>query len=391
MTYYHLAIFSSLLTQSVAYADDASVSGAIRYNATYQTWDNAQAQQDRLGDLKLDVFRLGFDTTHGDLSASVQYRWYAGAYGSFLHHATIGYRASDDWQWLLGMSQVPFGIQPYSSHSWFFNTGFYVGLEDDHDVGVQAIWTPGVMDIKMAMYKNAESAGFGSTIASARYAYDVVPTTTAELGYAGLTTDRFNQETNQANLRVAVPVTFSSGAIIELGVSGQAGQIHNGQTGDFGWHAAGGPHIDANFGAINAQVYGYYKHYDLANPEGVDNSFVVMGAFNAPYMVAATTLVTGANIAKKWTLSGQSVDSVTVYFDYSNVIKLSDPTDEQWDDTHSYIPGVSVGAGPLFCYLDAAMSKHHPWISDDYGNGLAQATGSDDLQMRLNLNMGYYF
>lgn len=382
-------------TSAMASEKDATssldISGALRFNAIYKTWKGQEASRQRGGDLSLDLFRLAVDTHHNRLSASMQYRWYDGSYGNFLHHGYIGFRINNSFQLLAGVSQVPFGIQPYASHSWFFNTGYYVGLEDDQDLGLQGILALGDWDIKVAYFKNAENAGFGNSVASARYAYDVVPTTIDELGYAGLSTVRNNQETNQANLRVAYPIQHGETGSTELGISSQIGQLYNADTGEFGIHMAAGPHINALIHDFNIQLYGYYYDYDLANPAGQSESFVVMGAFDAPYMVASEAFTTGSNIAYSWHLDSQVVDHITVYFDYSNLLKLSEPEGEEWADTHLFVPGVSLESGPLFSYLDFAFSRHHPWVSGDYGSGLADATGDDELEGRFNLNLGYYF
>lgn len=57
-----------------------------------------------------------------------------------LKHGWLGYRFNDYNQLQVGLTTVPFGIQPYTSNSYFFNINYYVGLEDDADMGIKYIY-----------------------------------------------------------------------------------------------------------------------------------------------------------------------------------------------------------------------------------------------------------
>jgi hypothetical protein len=54
--------------------------------------------------------------------------------GGMLKQGWLGYNLNEKDQIHLGLTQVPFGIQQYNSHNWF-SMAYYVGLEDDHDMG----------------------------------------------------------------------------------------------------------------------------------------------------------------------------------------------------------------------------------------------------------------
>ena len=47
----------------------------------------------------------------------------------------FGYDFSEKAEIQVGLQQVPFGIQTYNSHNWFFNITYYLRFEDDHDMG----------------------------------------------------------------------------------------------------------------------------------------------------------------------------------------------------------------------------------------------------------------
>ena len=75
---------------------------------------------------------------------SFEYRYYRDKHADghdyfVLHDAWIGARISE-YQLQAGVTKVPFGILPYASHNWFFQLGYYVGLEDDCDLGVKYLW-----------------------------------------------------------------------------------------------------------------------------------------------------------------------------------------------------------------------------------------------------------
>ena len=43
----------------------------------------------------------------------------------------------------VGVHQVPFGILPWASHNFYFQLPYYLGLEDDYDLGVKHILKQG--------------------------------------------------------------------------------------------------------------------------------------------------------------------------------------------------------------------------------------------------------
>ncbi|MFR7808906.1 MAG: hypothetical protein ACLU4N_06315 [Butyricimonas faecihominis] len=39
-----------------------------------------------------------------------------------------------------GLTGVPFGIQPIASHNFFLQIAYYIGLEDDSDMGIKYLY-----------------------------------------------------------------------------------------------------------------------------------------------------------------------------------------------------------------------------------------------------------
>jgi len=92
-----------------------------------------------------------------------------------LKQGWFGYKFNEAEELQVGLTQVPLGIQQYNSHNWFFNLGYYMGLEDDHDMGIKYMNLGEKWEYQIAYFKNAEELNFGdaSAVSPSRYSYDV--------------------------------------------------------------------------------------------------------------------------------------------------------------------------------------------------------------------------
>jgi len=50
-----------------------------------------------------------------------------------------------------------------------------------------------------------------------------------------------------------------------------------------------------------------------------------------------------------------------------------------------------VTAGNVYTYVDIARGKNQPWLTQNFGTGLAQGVNDAEWQTRFNINIGYYF
>ena len=94
-----------------------------------------------MGDFELELFRINARGTIGEVMLDAEWR----RYNDFdaIHHAWVGYRFNDGLRAELGITQVPFGILPFASHSYWFGGTYYMGFEDDYDTGVKVIQQAG--------------------------------------------------------------------------------------------------------------------------------------------------------------------------------------------------------------------------------------------------------
>ncbi|WP_316931604.1 hypothetical protein [Flavimarina sp. Hel_I_48] len=148
--------------------------GALRFNYNLSSWKDQQ--KERGGDFGYDMFRVGAKGSYKGIALNVEYRLYSDSFGGgFLKQGWFGYKFNAHDELRVGLTQVPFGIQEYNSHNFFFNLGYYVGLEDDYDMGIKFLHETHRIIYQIGFFKNAEELNFGNTteVSASRYSYDI--------------------------------------------------------------------------------------------------------------------------------------------------------------------------------------------------------------------------
>lgn len=402
---------ASVEAQSGADAEpeaEVKVSGAVRFTYRILSWESEEGNRERLGDMIFDTFQIGADGSYGRFSVSGQYRFYQGY--EMLHHGYLGYALSDNAQIDVGLTQAPFGVLPFTSHNWFFNLSYYMGMEDDYDLGVRGTFKLGDLDVRAAFYKSSEGTFSGASKDSARYGYDVVAASADELSYAGAGTDILNQEANQANLRVAYNLDHGDLGRSELGVSGRVGGLYNSTTERYGYHWAAAAHLNGTYGPLNLHLEGIAYRFAPSNPDGQSEDMVVLGAYDGPYFVAAGGYLLIGNLSYKLPVESDFFSSLSLHENYSILIKDA-PDGADYANTQQNALGLLMASGPIYMYVDMVSGKHHPWLGPGAGYGRAMVEGrhltvadgqpagipgadtetDDSWHHRFNWNIGYYF
>jgi hypothetical protein len=378
----------STATGSTAAADSTdgepeqvlSLGGAVRFNLLVERFD--PVNQDKGGILAFDTFRAEANGSYGRLLYSAEYRFYAGF--RMMHHGWVGYEVAGGPTVRVGVHQVPFGLQPYASNSWFFQLPYYVGLEDDYDAGLKLTYDPGPWRLDAAYYLNAEEMSFAGGTTAERYSFDVIPADTAAL--PGLRAPRTSQETNQFNGKVAYALGHAGGTTT-VGVSGQWGQLYSQGLDDTGTHWAAAAHVHGTYGAWDLKLEAVRYVHDPALPNGADDDVVVMGAYNAPYLVANEGRLYLASLARTFEVDAGPVSSVKVYHDASHL----DKGPAGFTNATSFITGALTQAGGLYVYADVLYTRNHPFSIPGANFTTALARGSNDWRLAFNMNIGYYF
>lgn len=344
--------------------DYVKFGGAVRYNIMDPSWNNDNTDPQ----FTWDTWRLNVDARTAGVDLSFEYRFYPNFDTHFIHHGYLGYGLSDDLYMKLGVSQVPFGITKFASHSWWFQIPYYLGLEDDYDMGIKFDYT-GIenLELNFAYYHQPEPRGTPN--AAARYSYDITPSEDASL-----------KEVRQLNVRAAYNISEN----IEVGASGQFGQNYNYFLDEAEASNAYAAHLVADFGGLNFK--GEYISYDFGAKDDAGNDLdaVQMGAYAGNYNVAAKGDIMVAGLAYSIPVDFGPVSSIQPYVDYSVITKAN----ENFNNSEQLVPGMLITAGSIYTYVDYAMGKNHPWLG---GADLAAGSEEAEWESRFNINIGYYF
>jgi hypothetical protein len=367
--------FISLFAQE---KPELQVGGALRFNYNNSSWK--EGQKERGGDFGYDVFRINAKAKYKGIKLNAEYRLYSEGFGGgMLKQGWIGYDFNPENNLQIGLTQVPFGITQYNSHNWFFSLNYYVGMEDDHDMGVKYTHSDEKWEYALAFFKNAEELRFGSNsdISDSRYSYDV--SSSSDGLYR-------NKEVNQLNVKVIRKFTTGS-AKHKIGASAQYGGIYNLDTENTGNHYSMAAHYELTAGNfdLKAQISKY--KYNTENPVDQTNDVIAMTAYGYPYLVAseATTYTLGAaySVPVEW----GPISNLQFYNDFG----LMDKKIENFENSFMNVTGVLVSAGNVYTYIDAAQGKDQPWLGPVWGDALSSGTVDADWEMRFNINIGYYF
>ena len=347
--------------------------GAIRTNYSHTSYSDGN--KNRGGDFAFDIFRLNLNGSIGDVLLNAEIRFFD--YMTAVKYAHVGYQLNDDWQVQAGITQVPFGNWPYNSHNYFFSTNYYIGLEDDHDLGL--LFKRRLADnwqLDLGFFKNDELGGVDGYVGSRadRYSYDVV-------GYRQSIDGIYDEpaqplgEYNTLAGRFAYQLEHSKDFTTELGLSALAGGLHDGQR-RAGSYNAWALHVNSHYQRWNLQLQHGEYHYDI---DDVDR--MAVGAYAFYDSIAAKAKTSTVNLAYSLPVEWGPVTGLQFYNNYGLVYDKSDNS----RDTMMNVTGVSVAAGGLFTYFDLVHAKNQPFV------GGSAAGDSKDTERRFNINIGYYF
>ena len=344
-----------------------NIGGAVRVNYAYK--DYSEASKDKGGDLTFDMAAIKFNGKLDDWGLAAEYRFTAST--DYIKYGYAYYDMTPDWQLQLGINKVPFGNREFISNSFWFGIPYYLGFEDDHDIGVKATYENNGWHTDMAFYKSPE---YGPT-ENKRYAADL---------FSGSIngTEYHNEETNQLNLRQTYTLEHNGGST-ELGGSIQYGQIYNSDTGNNGDRYAIAAHLNSNFNGWNLQLQAMQYEYDAA--DALDPNKIGISVVSWQYEIATKGQVYSVNLAKSFPTDW---GSYKVYNDFG--LMTPDVEDSDYDDSLQNVTGVAIAAGPTYTMFDIILGKNMTFSTANNDHVGLPETG-DDWDLRVNVNFGYYF
>lgn len=347
------------------------IGGALRFNYVYSSWK--EEQKTKGGEFGYDMFRIDFDASYKKVYLKAEYRIYSDAFGGgFLKRGWMGYRFNDNEEIQIGLTAVPFGIREYNSHNWFFNLTYYVGLEDDYDMGLKYFKKNEHWEYFIAFFKNAGELDFSGTNETSpnRYSYDV--------------TGR-NSEINQFNAKVVHK--WGDSFRNRLGFSAQYGSLYNIDTKNVGNHHAFALHYELDWNNWNLKSEAMLVDHNPKNEEGQSDDVVQMGAYGTPYGVASNFNLYSLAVSKKIPVNWGPISALTLYNDFA----MMDKNVDGFENSYMNVTGVMITAGQLLVYIDHASGYNHSWFGGNYTNDFSTGNAVDNWETRFNINFGYYF
>ncbi|WP_417885774.1 hypothetical protein [Zunongwangia sp.] len=347
------------------------IGGALRFNYNLSSWKDGQKK--RGGDFGYDMFRINAKGSYKDLFLNVEYRLYSDSFGGgFLKQGWVGYKFNEQDQIQIGLTQVPFGLQQYNSHNWFFNLTYYVGLEDDHDMGIKYIHDSETIQYQFAFFKNAEELNFGSNseVSPSRYSYDI----------AGR-----NKEVNQVNGKFIYK--FGSTKNHQIGTSLQYGGIYNIDTEEMGNHHGFAFHYEYTDDKWNVKAQGAIIDHNPATPDTVNDNVLKFAAYGAPYEVAAKFNMYTLAVSRNVPVEIGPISNLQFYNDFGYMDKAED----SFEDSYMNVTGVLITAGKIYTYIDYAAGYNHSWLGGDFIDDFSVGNPDAKWEARFNINIGYYF
>ena len=402
LTIFILLLISGLDMEAMAQSDEDEsslhVGGAVRYNmllTSYESDIDANSSQFTWDTWRINVL---YDNP-GGIGLNFEYRFYPTFGTHFIKQGWLEYDFTENTQGQLGVTQVPFGNLQYNSNNWWFSLPYYVGLEDDHDMGIKFTRTSENWQWDFAYFFQPEPEGpsFGGESnfgvgGAGRYSYDVIPE-----GEASLT------ERNQFNIRGAYQLDNG-----EFGASLQYGQLYNTASDEFNGRYAAAVHADLNFGNFNVKPQFLFYGYDAFNDDGEEISTVFMGAYATPYEVSTEAWIATLGLSYSYDVDWGPITNINFYNDFSymentigegeTLLASGETLDLQnnFESTIQNITGFLVSAGPVFTYFDIAQGVNQPWLTDNFGVGVGPGhedlgIGDPEYNIRFNINIGFYF
>lgn len=375
-----------LLSTTCVYAQEkpvVDIGGALRFNYNYSSWKDAQKK--RGGDFGYDVFRLNAKAAYKGLKLNAEYRFYSEDFGgAMLKQGWIAYDFNNNNELQFGLTQVPFGITKYNSNSWFFSLNYYVGLEDDHDMGLKFTHLGEKWDYSLAFFKNAEELRFGnlSDVSDSRYSYDVSSIDITGDGNLNIR----NKEVNQLNGNLSYKIENQK-AKHRLGVSAQYGGLFNLDTEEMGNRYALAAYYELKAGKLGIKVQVTNYKYNPENLDSEPDNVIAMTAYGAPYLVAAEASLYTLGLSYTIPLEWGPVSNVVIYNDFGYM----DKAESNFENSIMNVVGAMFTAGNIYTYFDLAAGKNQPWLGSEWTNALSSGTPDADWEMRFNINVGYYF
>ncbi len=350
---------------------EVTLGGALRFNYNLSSWK--EGQKKRGGDFGFDLFRLNVDGSYQGIYVKAEHRFYSEVFGGdFLKEGVVGYNLDENRNIEIGLAKVPFGNERYNSHNFFLNLPYYVGLEDDYDMGITYTYKGEKFEYHFGFFKNSEELQFGNNTESSlnRYSYDVVGR---------------NKEINQVNAKFLYkPESFKKH---KIGASVQYGGLYNLDTETNGDRYALAVHYDYQTEDWIVKAQALTAAFNPKNAPGQPGNVIQMGSFGAPYEVASEFEIYNIGISRIFDIDTKLFKHIELYNDFGYMNKR----EEGFNNSFMNVFGALFSSGPIFCFIDYAAGYNHSWLGGNFVDDFSRGKPDAKWEARFNFNIGYYF
>lgn len=380
-------LFASLFVSStsalaVKVSDNWDLGGAVRIRAD----DESRRDVHKVG---LDTVMLSARYTSDTWIGAARYRFYGAEYPyqyvphfgdiRFMEYAWIGYRFDPQHQVQFGLNQVPFGLQPLYSSTFWETLGNVVGMEDVYMLGGKYVQDEGDWNVQVGYYTRQAWPGHGTSRGST---YSVV-VTPADPGVLGGTR---NTERDLVVGRVARKTRMGDWQG-EAGLSLLSSALYNYDTQRYGRRNAYAVHYAARKNGWGTKLQYARQQMAPKNPNGEQT--ITVGGYDGTFNLATRGNFYAGDLSYTFAdrYLGGWIKDLTFYGSYS-MYEKSNPA---FRNSQRFILGTSFSLKPVSIYLEWLNGRNDPYIGgSSYTESLA-AGGINRWRNKFYLNIGYYF
>jgi hypothetical protein len=367
---------------AVKVTDNLDLGGAVRLRVDHES--------------SRDIHEIGLDTVmfkakydSDSWIGAARYRFYGKEYPyqyvrrfgdiQFAEYAWIGYRFDPRKQVQIGLNQVPFGLQPYYSSTFYETLGNVIGLEDVWELGAKYIQDVGDWNFQFGYYARTAWPGVGTSNGST-YSLVVTP---ADAGVAG---GSHNDERGLAIARTARKVELGNWKG-EAGVSLMSSTLYNRDTHRNGRRTAYAVHYAADNGPWGVKLQYARQQMTPRNPG--DEGAVSFGGYDGTFNVASRgNFYTGdLSYSIPGTYVGGWISGMQVYANYS----LYDKSYSDFRNSQRFILGTSFSLRQLSIAVEWLNGRNDPYLGGSSYTQSAAAGGINSWRGKFYMNIGYYF
>jgi hypothetical protein len=367
---------------AVKVTDNLDLGGAVRVRV-----DN---------DSSRGIHKVGIDTVM--LSArydsdswidAARYRFYGKEYPyqyvrhfgdiQFAEYAWIGYRFDPGKQLQVGLNQVPFGLQPYYSSTFYETIGNVLGLEDVWELGAKYVQDVDDWNVQFGYYARTAWPGHGTSNGST---YSIV-VTPADPGVAG---GSRNDERGLAIARAARELELGNWKG-EAGLSLMSSTLYNRDTHRNGRRYAYALHYAGSHGPWGVKLQ--YARQQMLPKNSADDRAVSFGGYDGTFNVASRgNFYTGdVSYVIPGTHMGGWISGMKMYANYS----VYDKSYRAFRNSQRFILGTSFSLKALWIAVEWLNGRNDPYLGGSSYAQSAAAGGTNGWKGQFYMNIGYYF